>query len=161
MENNSTNRRNFLKKAGILIGAGIAAPAIGSVLTSCEENQFQYLPLPENYELDLAGYSSLNTVGAVAKIKITGKNQNKPLVIKRKSETEFSVMTSICPHQGCEVDLPKDGVAMDCPCHHVEFSADDGKIIKNPISGAWAGEALQTYESSYNKEKNKLNIFAL
>ena len=111
MENNIKNneRRSFLKKEGLMIGVGLTAGSVSSILNSCDSEQYIYAPLPTTFELDLNPYPALANIGTAIKITIPGKNGDKPLIIKRKSQDTFVVITSICAHQGCEVDLPPSG----------------------------------------------------
>lgn len=159
MENNNNDRRSFLKKAGLMIGVGLSAGTITSILSSCDEEQFFYAPLPETYELSLANYPALANVGTAVKVTIPGKNGGKPLMIKRKAADTFVVLSSICAHQGCEVDLPTGGgLNCQCPCHDVAYSIDDGSITKNGISSSWSGKPLAKYDCTYVSSSNVLKI---
>lgn len=159
--NNTSDRRNFLKKAGTLLGVGLTLPVISSVLTSCEQDEKAPVAVvpPGGYDLDLSKYPKLAAVGGVVKVTIPGKNGGAPLVITRKDAATFVVLDSTCPHAGCEVDLPVGASnEMDCPCHHAFFSNLDGSVTKNPVSG-WAGEPLKNYKvNKYDSAKNILNI---
>ncbi len=155
---NNENRRDFLKKAGFMIGVGICAGSVSTILTSCEKDQSIIIPPPQAYSLSLAPFPKLATAGGIEKVVISGKNNNKPFIIKRIDQTTFVVHDSICPHQGCEVDLPTTPTSgMDCPCHHVVFSPDDGSVMKNPIS--WASQPLPSFKvQQFDSGNNILKI---
>lgn len=152
------NRRSFLKKASMMIGAGIAIPVMGTVISSCEKNEtFPPVP-PSTVTVDLSKYPALASVDGAAKVVITGKNGGKPLIIVKKSATEFVVMDSTCTHAGCEIDLPAPGNDnMVCGCHSVDFNKLDGKVLKNPLSG-WTPIALTKYSNTYNSAANSLSV---
>jgi nitrite reductase/ring-hydroxylating ferredoxin subunit len=140
------DRRSFLKQASTLIGVGIALPAIGGMFASCEKHEIPVVVPEKGYSIDLAKYPALQTVGGAEKVKIKGANAGNNVIIRRTSETEFSIVDSICPHVGCEVNLPVGGgTDLVCPCHMVEFSALDGSVTKNPISGSWSSVPLKKF----------------
>lgn len=154
-------RRDFLKKIGAIVGVSISLPVISSVISSCEQDE-NPIPQPpkELTEIDLNRYPSLNTVGGSVKILLPGKNNNHPIILYRKSENEIVVLSSICLHAGCEVNLPQAGkIELRCPCHFVIFSAEDGSILTNPISGEWSGVPLDKFDViEFDKTKNILKV---
>lgn len=151
------NRRNFLKTAGVMIGVTVAAGTIGSALSSCERDETPPGPKPgETADVDLSLYPVLATIGGVAKVTV----KNTKYIIKRDSSSAFLVYSAICPHQGCEVDLPTaPNAGAMCPCHAVVFSmtkGENGKVLNNP-QGVSTGP-LPTLTSSYDAGKNILKI---
>lgn len=153
-------RREFLKKAGIFIGAGVCLSGTATLLSSCEQDEDPIpAPPPSVVEVLIANQPALAVIGGTVKVLFPGKNNNAPIVITRISETEFSALDSICPHALCEVDLAKQGSnEMPCPCHLVFFSNVDGSITKNPIQSTWSGESLKKFEVEYESSTNKLKI---
>ncbi|GAA2737017.1 Rieske (2Fe-2S) protein [Actinocorallia aurantiaca] len=69
----------------------------------------------------------------VADVPVGGGRLNGELklLVTQPTEGVFKVFTSRCPHQGCGVSTPKDGLA-DCPCHGSEFDITDGSVKKGP-----------------------------
>ena len=149
---NAENRRSFLKNASLLIGAGLALPVMGSVITSCDKNEsLPPAPPKEKVTIDLTKYATLAVVGGAAKVSIPKKNNGNPLIIVKTSATTFSVMDSACSHAGCPVELPTvDGNDMLCACHNVTFNKMDGSVLSNPISSSWPSVSLTTYVATYS-----------
>ncbi|MEU7897889.1 Rieske (2Fe-2S) protein [Nonomuraea sp. NPDC049152] len=63
--------------------------------------------------------------------------QEWKIVITQPTSGVFKAFTAKCPHRGCAVGRPQDGV-MTCPCHGSEFAADSGKCLKGPAQGSLA-----------------------
>lgn len=72
-------------------------------------------------------------VAKVSEVPVGGGRLNGELklLVTQPTEGVFKVFTSKCPHQGCGVGVPKDGIA-DCPCHGSEFDITDGSVKKGP-----------------------------
>ncbi|WP_106402755.1 Rieske (2Fe-2S) protein [Actinocorallia populi] len=83
-------------------------------------------------------------VAKVADVPVGGGRLNGELklLVTQPTEGVFKVFTSKCPHQGCGVSTPKDGIA-DCPCHGSEFDITDGSVKKGP-----AKTGLREYPST-------------
>ncbi len=161
MENNekhSPDRRNFLKAAGMILGSGVAAGFLGAALVSCERDEIPPGLKPgETAEVDISQIPVLSTIGGVAKISVKGSR----FIVKRNTAEEFLVFSAICPHQGCELDLPaQPNGGAPCPCHAVVFSlakGESGKILSNP-QGVSSGP-LPALNSTFDAAKNILKIF--
>lgn len=158
MENNN-KRRDFIKKTGAFIGLGILTPSIASVVTSCEKDEVVSLPPPDTYDIDISKYPPLMTVGGMLSVSITLNNgSNKGLVIRRDSEDEFTVLDSLCRHQGCVVELPNEPTGdLLCPCHNVTFSFDTGEVKDKPISDA-VPDLLPIKVFEFDKQNNILKL---
>jgi Rieske Fe-S protein len=163
MKETSNNRRNFLKGAGAVLGVGIAYIPMSALLNSCEETETIPVPPPPppgaNFKISIADYPALQTVGGFA-VAVDTKDKLS-FLIKRETDTEFLVCTQICPHQQCEVKIPKSaGADFNCPCHDVGFSAVKatyGQVTTNPFGVGVT--ALQTYTSTYDATANTLTIW--
>ncbi|MEO3788154.1 Rieske (2Fe-2S) protein [Actinocorallia sp. B10E7] len=109
-------RRTALGVAGLTGLAGIAGCASGSG--------------PET-PANLSG----KEVAKIADVPVGGGRLNSELklLVTQPTEGVFKVFTSKCPHQGCGVSTPKDGIA-DCPCHGSEFDITDGSVKKGPAT---------------------------
>ncbi|MET9338043.1 Rieske (2Fe-2S) protein [Nonomuraea sp. NPDC003804] len=68
--------------------------------------------------------------------------QEWKIVITQPTSGVFKAFTARCPHRGCSVNRPQDGV-MTCPCHGSEFAADTGKCLKGPATGPLAEFAVK------------------
>jgi nitrite reductase/ring-hydroxylating ferredoxin subunit len=53
------------------------------------------------------------------------------IVLAQPSQGTFKAFSATCPHQGCAVGSPEDGV-ITCPCHGSEFDATDGSVRHGP-----------------------------
>ena len=53
------------------------------------------------------------------------------IVLTQPAAGEVHAFSSICPHQGCQVDGVSDNT-ITCPCHFSAFSAQDGAVINGP-----------------------------
>ena len=89
------NRKQFLSKLGLGIGAIMATYCLGS-LSSCDDEDVDYIGGGIDFTLDLDGsaYDALNAVGGYVRI-------NK-VVIANVFEGNFVAVTQICSHQGAE-----------------------------------------------------------
>jgi len=156
----TNERREFLKKAGIFIGVGLTATSVSSLLTSCEKNQYIVMPPPVTYNLKLADYPGLATIGSTVNVKFTYNKFDYNLLITKLDATKYSVLDPICTHAGCQVGPVSGKDELVCPCHHVAFSTIDGKVIKDPIAGTWTPKPLTSYTSTFDAGNNilKLNI---
>lgn len=76
-------------------------------------------------------------VAKVADVPVGGGRLNGELklLVTQPTAGVFKVFTSVCTHQGCGVNTPKDGVA-ECPCHGSEFSVADGSVKRGPAKTA-------------------------
>ncbi len=51
-------------------------------------------------------------------------------VITQPKAKEFKAFSSICTHQGCQVDAVTDTI--NCPCHGSKYSITDGSVVNPP-----------------------------
>jgi Rieske Fe-S protein len=150
----SVPRRQFLIRAGALIGIGLVAGSMPGLITSCSNSTG---PNNDNHgpkTVDVTQYTELqNDYGAV-KVPFTGYNGNMPAIIIREAAGTYLVLTSLCSHQGCEVNLPDSAAkTISCPCHGSKYSEVDGSVINGPTT-----RALQVIPSSFNASNNILTI---
>ena len=133
MEKNYKNdRREFIKKAGAVFGIGVFGTSFATIINSCERDEVVKYE-PDTVDVDISQYPQLANIGGMAKVDVELDNgQIKTIVIRRDSETEFTVLDALCRHQNCIVNLPDspDGKIL-CPCHQVTFNFDTGKVIDN------------------------------
>ncbi len=152
MEKENKARRDFLKKAGIMLGAGLSVTSLSSLIVSCEKDEILPPPPPgSNVAIKLSDYPSLLNVGGMAKVSIT-KPTSMMFIVKRESEKEFLIFEAFCPHQGEELipDPDKTGKKIFCPKHTVDFSAEKnnkGTVVNNP-----QGVRVNSLKSDYNYE---------
>jgi Rieske Fe-S protein len=58
---------------------------------------------------------------------------NPPIVLIRSGADQVHAFSAICTHQGCPVNLVKNGI-IDCPCHGSQFDATTGHVVRGPAT---------------------------
>jgi Rieske Fe-S protein len=74
-------------------------------------------------------YKALAVAGGSLKVP-NPVDKRKPIIVIRISDTEVAAFSSKCPHLGCELPLPDEGV-ITCPCHGSTFD-ESGKVTHGP-----------------------------
>ena len=106
-------------------------------------------------EFNVSTEQALSTVGGSEKMEFEKINDRKPVIITRQDENSFKVFSTVCTHQGCEINLPdSSGENFECPCHGSIFSFDTGEVIKGP-----ANDPLQSFVTSFDSATNILKIY--
>jgi hypothetical protein len=135
----SEQRRDFLKKAGLLIGAGASVSALSSLIVGCQDETI-LTPLPKpgaKYIVDLSKFAVLAAVGGIATVTAPQSDDPKNIlsfIIRRFADDKFIVVQSACSHQ---TDRELNPVAdadgnTACPRHGAIFSLNidtPGKVI--------------------------------
>lgn len=150
---NTEDRRKFIINLGSAIGAGLVFVPLSQFLNSCEHQEPTTEVKSKELLISLNQYPVLNEVGKFQKIT----ENNLPLLIIRKSQTEFLVLSLICTHQGCEVDVPDSSNNLNCYCHNSRFSADDGSVVRGPDDGTNISP-LKKYQYTFDSNSNQLKI---
>lgn len=148
----SCERREFLFKAASLLGAGICLPLVLNWLQGCASETKQPTEPGGTVELDISTVPELQQVRGAVKRTFGNHNSGKPVLIIRLSETQFIVLSAVCTHEGCTVDLPEGGV-IPCRCHGARFAADSGNVLQGP-----ARKPLRRFSSEYDPSRNVLRI---
>ncbi len=150
------DRRDFLNKGLVFAGVGLAIPIL-SLLSSCERTET--MPVGDKLiELNLKDFPELLKVGGALKKNFDNLNSGYPIIIIRKSESEFLALSSRCTHQGCIVNLPvKPNETLDCPCHGSKFSSSDGSVIEDPTDGEKI-LPLQRFDTNFDSSNGILKI---
>ena len=154
MENDllSFDRRAAIKKCASITGIPfIGAITLSAIFANCEKDTLK--STDKSTSFDISGTELANVGGAIKKV-FGENNSGRPVMILRMTQNEFVVLTTVCTHQGCEVDLPKTaGENIVCQCHGSEFSSKDGSVIKSPASSP-----LQKFKAEFDGIKT-LKIF--
>jgi Rieske Fe-S protein len=67
-------------------------------------------------------------------------------VVTQPTKGTYKAFSKICTHNGCPVGSVADGV-IKCPCHHSEFSIEDGSVKQPPAKKPLAESATTLYGS--------------
>ena len=150
----SIKRRDFLLRSCGALGLGLIT-GIGNVgLNSCSNNANSVNSGPPTpYDIDLKNYPALAVVNGFSKISIPGKDNGLPVIVIRKSASDFFTLSSVCTHQGCEVGNPDmSNNTITCNCHGSKFSTS-GAVINGP-----ARSSLTIFPNIYDTNTNILTI---
>jgi cytochrome b6-f complex iron-sulfur subunit len=152
----TNSRRSFLRQAAASVGLVLSAPAIVSIVASCETDEITG-PTGKQFIVDITQYPELAVVGGITVITITGLNNGNPVFISRIEQDRFAVFTTVCTHQGCQVGSPESsGANCICPCHGAEYSSADGKVLGQPFGGS--ATDLPSFGSTFNASTSELTI---
>lgn len=158
-------RRQFLLRAGTMLGVTVCAGSMAALLNSCEKDESKLTTQAGEVQLSIASYSDLKNIGGAAKVLFSSYNFGKPVIITRVSATSFLAVSSVCNHQGCEVTLPKvAGGPITCDyidnkCGHgAEFNFSTGVQTKGP-GGSNPSGGLTVIPTEFNFSTNVLTLF--
>ncbi|MGB9853077.1 MAG: Rieske (2Fe-2S) protein [Candidatus Kapaibacteriota bacterium] len=160
IESTKKSRREFLRYVGSFFATGLAISTVYPILTSCEKDESLPAPPPgSTVNINLKDYPDLLNFPSIKKITVTSP-LNMSFIVKRKDQTTFLVFSSLCPHQGAELEVPQNADGnIHCPRHNVDFSTFEnaiGKVVSNP-QGVKVGN-LPTYQSEFDAKQNILVI---
>lgn len=139
-------RRTFLTQTLALVGGCMCAGWIAG----CETDVLKSSDVAERF--DVSSEPALSEVGGA--IKRIFEGQDNPVIIIRLSEESFLVLSSLCTHQACEVNLPGEGdPQIWCPCHGALFDRTTGAVLRGPATAP-----LPRFENTYDKGTQLLTI---
>ncbi|MCS6966629.1 MAG: Rieske (2Fe-2S) protein [Candidatus Kapabacteria bacterium] len=148
----SPERRQFLWKAAVTLGAGVCLPVVLSWLPGCSSETKQPTEPSGTVELDLSAVPELQQVGGAAKRRFAPYNNEREVLIIRLGQTEFVAFSVVCTHMGCDVNYPT-GDVIPCPCHGARFAVRDGRVLQGP-----AERPLRRFPCQYDAARNVLLI---
>ncbi|MGW2821339.1 Rieske 2Fe-2S domain-containing protein [Streptomyces sp. NPDC001443] len=108
--------------------ATVGAAGIAVALTACGSQ--------DSGDKDASGAGSAGTViGKTSDIpEGGGKIFTEPgVVVTQPTAGTFKAFSTKCTHKGCPVTSVANGVIV-CPCHHSEFSIEDGSVKRVPAT---------------------------
>jgi len=120
----------------VIMNAGLAAAAIAG-LSSC--TNYGTAPVSEPSAAGTSGGAAGGSSGAGGPLSVketdipVGSGKIFPdaqTVITQPKEGEFKAFSSICTHQGCQVDAVT--TTINCPCHGSKYSITDGSVVNPP-----------------------------
>lgn len=143
-----TRRNFFLKTAQSTIV--LAIPALfGSFLESCSNptgpgsaaglQSVQGTTSGSNVIVNVDSSSPISKTGTAAMVNFS----NGSVLVDHPSTNVFNALSSICTHQGCQINSYDSGSSQFvCPCHGSRFDVN-GQVTQGP-----AGAPLQKYQTS-------------
>lgn len=156
-----------MKKVIILADSSLCASCASTFFNACEYIEEKSIPtMTERIReliVDLDLFPELNEVGGAI-----SKSFGKPLagrfiIIVRKeigSDDDFSIFSSICPHQGGEILLNDErGKNHWCMEHYSEYEFFNGECLKPPDSEPDYKEPLIKFNYEFYPEENKLKVY--
>ena len=143
-----TERRAFLTQALALVGGGMCAGWI----SGCENDVLKSSGV--SVQFDVGDAPALAQVGGSVKRVFEGQNGGAPVIIYRSAEENFVVLSSVCTHEACEVDLPGErDPQIWCSCHGARFDRTTGAVLRGPATAP-----LPRFESTYDSVTQTLSI---
>jgi Rieske Fe-S protein len=126
INNGCGNRRSFLIR---LMRSGAAVLSAGTLLRAVsygQEKQPRILATT-----NIADNPNLEKVGGYVLVK---KSPAGELLIIRSSESEFTSLSTVCPHKHCKVRV-LNPTLIRCPCHKSTYKID-GTYIHGPANAS-------------------------
>lgn len=119
-ENSTVDRRRFLGVCGggLMTLAGLGCASVAARPVSVKDGIIE-LPLAEHPSLRKRGGSLI----------IQPEQSEDPLYVLALDNGEFSVVSPICTHKGCTVDVA--GELLVCPCHGSVYDRQ-GNVLEGP-----------------------------
>ncbi len=141
-------RRAFLTQTLALVGGCMCAGWIAG----CETDVLKSSDVAVRF--NVADAPALAQVGGAVKQIFEGQHGGEPVIIIRLSEEAFLVLSSLCTHQRCEVNLPGEGdPQIWCECHGALFDRTTGAVLRGPATAP-----LPRFESAYDRGTQILTI---
>jgi cytochrome b6-f complex iron-sulfur subunit len=128
----AVDRREFVTTCACLIAGGL--------ISACASLAARPVPVADGrVRLVLADHPELGRPDGA--LKILPQGATDPLYVLRLDGDRFAVLSPICTHQGCTVDI--QGPRLVCPCHGSTYDRE-GRVLRGPAERSLArvGAAL-------------------
>ena len=146
------DRRSFLARAFSLLGLSAAWGTLFSFVAGCESDVLKSSNIA--VRLDVSVEPALASVGGAVKKTFGIHNGGQPVLVIRAGEESFLVLSTVCTHLSCEVNLPGFRHSeILCECHGSVFNKSSGAVLEGPATAP-----LARFESSYHKDSGVLTI---
>ena len=73
-------------------------------------------------------------------LKVMPEGATDPLYVLRLDDGQFAVISPICTHQGCTVDI--QGPRLVCPCHGSTYDRE-GRVLRGPAQRSLTRAGVQ------------------
>ncbi len=120
---NKSNRRSFLKYVFTIGVTGFAASVIYPVIS--------YLIPPKQREVEVSSVNAGKAADFAKNSSKIIKFGDKPVILIRKPNGDFTALSAVCTHLGCTVQFRKDWEVIWCACHNGKYDLT-GKNISGP-----------------------------
>ena len=155
-------RREFLVNSMQSVGIVLCSVSLMSLLQACDMNEdtvnTNLNTEPFLIDLTKPEFLDLQPIGGAVYYNEPSANGGNDIVIIRLEQTKFLVVSAICTHQGCSVNLPTiDQKTLVCPCHNAEFSPLTGEVLVQPKQGI--ATPLPVFKNEFNVSDNILTIY--
>jgi Rieske Fe-S protein len=129
-------RRRFVVHGGCALAASIAGL---TGITGCAALSVrQVTPVNGRIELPFTQHPELTEREGALRVQVPG--DDTPIYVLVTGEREFSVVSPVCTHLGCTVDI--QGAWLVCPCHGSTYERT-GRVVRGP-----AQRALRRYPAN-------------
>lgn len=130
----SLGRREFVCTCACLLAGGL--------VSACASLVARPVPVTDGrIRVALAEHPELTR--ADGSLKIMPEGATNPLYVLRLDDGEFAVISPICTHQGCTVDI--QGPRLVCPCHGSTYDRE-GRVLRGPAERALTRAAVRLSE---------------
>ena len=120
------DRREFVATCACVIAGGL--------LSACASLAARPVPITDGrIRLALAEHPELTRPDGA--LKILPQGATHPLYVLRLEDGQFAVISPICTHQGCTVDI--QGPRLVCPCHGSTYDRE-GRVLRGPAERSLA-----------------------
>ena len=125
-----------------IAGAGVAAVGLVAACSSGGSDVTTGAPPPGLPATDLPEGAPGTVLGPVSEVPVGGGVvfAGQQVVVTQPAPGRFQGLSTVCPHQGCQVNAVRDG-AVICPCHGSRFGLD-GAVLEGPATTALARRAV-------------------
>lgn len=114
------DRREFVTTCACLLAGGL--------VSACASLAARPVPITDGrIRLALAEHPELSRSDGA--LKIMPQGATNPLYVLRLDDGQFAVISPICTHQGCTVDI--QGPRLVCPCHGSTYDRE-GHVLRGP-----------------------------
>jgi nitrite reductase/ring-hydroxylating ferredoxin subunit len=121
------NRRDFFAKSALAAAALMAIEACGDGQIGPPAPRSvagdPLLPLGGPVTIKLSDFPALADTGVIVDVP------NKQRTVMRTGPATFLVLSKLCSHQQCDLDIKGDHY--ECPCHGSQFTAT-GQVTRGP-----------------------------
>jgi Rieske Fe-S protein len=113
-------RREFVTTCACLMAGGL--------VSACASLAARPVPITDGrVRIVLAEHPELSR--PEGSLKILPQGATDPLYVLRLDDGQFAVISPICTHQGCTVDI--QGPRLVCPCHGSTYDRE-GRVLRGP-----------------------------